>query len=385
MKKQITLLVLCINCAFIFGQEKKSVADRNIFDNVGSFSAKTQFIVMAREGSSNQTAASQAITFNYESPKNSPLTLGFQLVTGRRLMGTIEDAKGLNTSNFSTLNHFYLKYNFEDFGLSESHLTIGRQRLNTHFSQLYEIRHKEQAFEGVVLRINDFKNAKIQLGSVYKFSLWKSFGGGFEDIDDIDPHFKRTKNFQFLDVKFSLGTTNIGLYNLYGKYAFNIFGLNVDYQLSKNERFKTSLDVRYVAQTPVENSLIESSKAFQLGVRLKAKQFSLHSGFFNVTEGGMKSPFQPSLIIEEPMYEADFGFMEGSYSFFTEASYSYKNESLYFLYLLSKNENDYNGEINIVYGHSFKNGWYAKLKTAFVNSYSSQSVADYRIFIGYNF
>lgn len=395
MKKSFIVFVLCTSSIVLFGQENP-LSDLIKQKKIGTLTAKAQFIVIARKGNSNQTAASQAITFEYKSWKLNHFTFGFQFIQSRKLMGSDLDAEKLNTSNFNTFNHLYLKYDLDKLGLKKSNLTIGRQRLNTHFSLLYEIRQKEQAFEGIVLRVNEFDKMKIQLGHFNKFSNWKSHNSGFKNMEEINNISSSTKSFQFIDVKYKgVKNTEIGFYNLYGKYSYNITGFHIDHTLKYENKLRATFSLRYILQKAFSDPLrpnsevFESSKAFQIGIKLKRGNFSIHPGIFLMNGGEMKTPFQPALIIEEPMYESDFGFMGGSDSFFTEASYKYKNESFYFLYLNTKSRSDvnnYNKEWNLIYSHSFKKGLYVKFKTALINPGLGKTlVNDYRIFIGFNF
>ncbi len=138
------------------------------------------------------------------------------------------------------------------------------------------------------------------------------------------------------------------------------------------------------------------SDAFQGGVNFQKGDFRIEPGFFIVTGAGadndIHSPFQPSLIIEEPMVETDAGFFGGSQSFYLESNYAWNNNNLYLLYLHtdlhSSNPVDKSKELDIIYTRTFGSRYYFKLKMGFVDydgvSTGTEKILDYRIFLGWN-
>jgi len=111
-----------------------------------------------------QFAVSGFYIFNIGSSdltKKDPLTgLGSRYET---TLFDIEDPH--NKMDLDRLEEFYLKYNFK-----KSHISFGRQLINTPFINLQDGRMRPTSVEGVWLELNDLSKTKIEGGLLYAIS-----------------------------------------------------------------------------------------------------------------------------------------------------------------------------------------------------------------------
>jgi len=428
MLRVFKTLFLCLFLlpTFLVAENKEKTLLETFNDEIpGDFSLSLQSLFMGREDGGQSTknhdqhAGTTAFTLGYISDTYEGFSLGAQYVyswqhySGGSYGGRYDSAYVLHNNDFEVLNELYLKYDLNHLGLEKSYIKVGRQVLDLNFVRAYNIRQKDQAFEAAVLHIGDIDNWQITLGHLEKFSSWSSrdilergnLVSDFNEIETVENVPYATKGFQFAEITYTgIKGAKISVYDYYGNDLYNTFGLNLDYTLIDGD-WDTIFKGRYINQNDVGKyakyrSEI-NSQAFQLGLQFKKGNFSIEPGIFIVTgsgtDNGIKSPFQPNLIIEEPLWETDLGFLGGSETAYLETSYSIGKHSFYGLLMYTDfTENKDSGtsgdvsEANLIYGYDVTDNFYFKVKLAYANydfkeGFGNQWVMDYRFFIGYRF
>ena len=382
----------------------------------GDFSLTMQSIVMGRNkgGSSGnnyqEKASSTSLTFDYISDNYQGLSLGASYVFSRENYSNespehhTDPAYSLNLNSFDIMNESYLNYAFENVGLKNTYIRVGRQVVNLNFVRKYNIRHKDQAFEAAIFHFGDMENWKITAGQLEKFSSWaanyssdgQTLKNDFINIEQVENVSYSTRGFQFSEVSYTgFNNTSLTVYDYYGADLYNTLGLNFDYEFHLGT-WDEVLKIRYISQSDLGKfSQNIEAKAYQLGLQLKNNDLSIEAGIFTVTGTGadhnIKSPFQPNLIIEEALYETDLGFEGGSQSYYLESTYSWSDHSLYFLILHTDADESNNTEADIIYNYDISDNLYVKLKFAYgklqksIENSNEEWITDHRVFIGYRF
>ncbi len=358
-------------------------------------------------GQNDEHASSSSLIFDYTSGEYRGLTFTGKYITswvnyeGGSRDTTLSPAESLNLSRFNLLNEAYLNYQIDD----ESYLRVGRQVLKLNFARSYNIRHKDQSFEALVYHNNSINDWELTLGHIEKFSSWGSrdfYTGAsenrFVDVARVEGVEYNTNGFQFIEASYS-GVDNVALsfYNYYGNDLYNSLGLHFDYSLHYGG-WQQVLRFKYLTQQDVGQFVEEvDSRTYQLGVQFKKDDFSVEVGMAKVpgteAKNNVRTPFQPNLIVEEPMFEVDLGFTADSLNLYVESSYSWQDHSLYFLVLHTdvSQSGITNTEADLIYGYDITDS----LNFAFKYAYSRQDgsepggnepwVSDYRFFFKYRF
>ncbi len=408
----------------VYASDRLSVSDAIDGREYGTFSGRVQTLFMGRQFDNRADRAdelhsnSTAVTINYESPVFLGLSFSGQYVHAFGQFGRGDEEKFgeedpayiLSNSNFSILNNAYLRYDLEKLGLRESHVTVGRQTLDLGFVTSCNIRQKDQAFEGIAVDIGHFQGLSVNLGVLDKFSSWTSrddltsggLANGFIDIEKVEGVPYSTRGIQFVELIYSDSQRmSLALYDYYGDDLYNTVGANIDYSLNSSDEFSTEVSLKYIGQQGMDrfdkfNRFELESNAFQAGIQLTSDDFSIEPGVFMVAgdgpENDIRSPFQPQLIIEQAMFETDFGFSGGSRSFYVEMSQKWSKSQIYILYLYTDFKAGLlNGRINetdVIYSRNLTENLYVKLKLGLVDyddDVGNTTLLDYRLFVGYNF
>ncbi len=392
-------------------------------EGYGDLSGRVQTLLMGRKfenqgsGDTELHSGSTAFSLNYESPAYSGFSVGGEYMYSwklyssgdRQAFGSLDPAYVLSNSDFSILNKVYIRLALDDLGWENSYLKVGRQALHTVFAGTYNIRQKDQSYEAVLLHLENNKNLSADLGFIDKFSSWTSrddltngpSANGFNPVEKVEGVPYSTNGMPFAEVTYTgFERAELTIYDFYGDDLYNTFGFNIVGTVFESDEFKTDLKIKYIRQSGMDRyenfvGFDLQSDALQAGVNFQKGDFRIEPGIFIVSGGGadndIHSPFQPSLIIEEPMVETDAGFFGGSQSFFVESNYSWNDNNLYMLYLYtdlhSSNPIDKSKEFDIIYTRNFGSSYYFKLKMAFVDYDGSAGVTgilDYRLFFGWN-
>jgi len=190
MKKYIVLGGLLLSL-FSYGQEL-SILEKINREGIGTFGAIGQsFFIHRSERPSmrfnNINSTSLALTLNYKSPKIKNFSFDFSYIQSILVQEDGFTTSGvpaidLQNNSFNTINNIALNYYLNALKLKESKVSIGRFSLDTEFMTTYQIRQKEQAYEGVLLGIHTIKNWSVKLGYLTKFSSWRSNPSDFSSI-----------------------------------------------------------------------------------------------------------------------------------------------------------------------------------------------------------
>jgi len=220
----------------------------------------------------NGYAHTASLTMKYISKEYAGFKFGIEYVYASPLStggGELDsgDTKGENwlaNGQVNVLNQLYINYNFKALGLDKTNLTVGRQVLEStdgHWDGLSfipkkNIRHKDQAIEGVTMRFEDVDDLNLIIGHVEKFSNWgwtDYDGDMFDDVEDAflrkveqdynGPKLEGTINgngMQFIEGTYS-GITNLKLtaFDYYCDEVINTYGAKVAYQIAKTWKFDT--------------------------------------------------------------------------------------------------------------------------------------------------
>jgi len=222
---------------------------------IGEFSGRLQLFLMRRDwetGSPDGDASSGslALTLDYESAQAGPLSAGFQFMYVGRLFesGSLDPARGadwtLNNGNFTILNEAYLNLSLEPLGLTDSNIRVGRQVLNLDFAPSYQIRQKEQSYEGVFATIAAGDSLRLDAGHIERFSSWGSRDDtgndyleyGFVEVEDVEKRYGvdySTAGMQFVSLNYTgLSNTALTVYDFHGQDLYNTLGAKIDTSIS---------------------------------------------------------------------------------------------------------------------------------------------------------
>ncbi len=425
----IRTLFIALAISLIPETALKAEGNLPIFETIkkegyGDLSGRVQTLLMGRRfenrGASDTElhSGSTAFSFNYESPEFNGFSFGGEYmyswklfsIGDRQAFGNQDPAYILSNSDFSILNKAYIRFTLDDWGWQNSYIKVGRQALHTTFAGTYNIRQKDQSYEAILLHFENPENLKVDLGFIDKFSSWTSrddltngpSANGFNPVEKVEGVPYSTNGMPFVEVTYSgFKGTELILYDFYGDDLYNTFGFNIVGAVFESDEFKTDIKIKYIQQRGIDRfedfvGFDLHSDALQGGVNFQKGDFRIEPGFFIVGGGGadndIHSPFQPSLIIEEPMVETDAGFFGGSRSIYVESNYAWNNNNLYILYLHtdlhSSHPVDKSKELDIIYSRTFGPRFYFKLKMGFLNydgvSAGTEKILDYRIFLGWN-
>jgi outer membrane porin, OprD family len=168
-----------------------------------------------------------------------------------------------NKNNIDRLEELYLKYSFKI-----SHLTFGKQLINTPFINLQDGRMRPTVVEGLWAEINDIKNTKIELGYLYKISprstldfytIDKSIGIYPSGVNNDGTKSDYEDNLESNGI-ISIGTTNksikqttLQLWNQYVENIFNTTLLQADYKKELKNKIVINAGVQGIYQTALNN------------------------------------------------------------------------------------------------------------------------------------
>lgn len=378
----------------------------------GSFSGSVQAFYMRRDVNNTQGASTTtALTLNHKSPSYEGLSTGVQYIYSLRVTegdGAGSEGYWLSNDDHNDLNELYLDYQLAPhWNLENTSLRIGRQILNYDFAPKYAVRQKAQAYEGVVLKIHEWENFKLDLGHIERFSSWSSRDEGnstwranFIDVEDrIGVNYK-TRGMQFFSSEYSgLPQTKITVYDFYGQDTFNTFGGKLAYDFNLGEDCGTvTLRTHYAQQRDVGKMQTQgtgsiNSKIWELAADYKYKKLSTSVGFTRV--GGIQgvndfqTPFRTGFTIDPTLLWYTRQFLGDTDSYFAKAVYKHDAWMFYSMYVGSKHTNSLEQEINGVVKYQINKNFYAIVKAGYAerdnDNAADTNADDIRWFFGYTF
>jgi hypothetical protein len=196
-----------------------------------------------------------------------------------------------NKNNIDRLEELYLKYNWK-----QSHITFGKQLINTPFINLQDGRMRPTEVGGVYAEINDLKNTKVEGGWLYEISprstvewygIGESIGVYPQGVasDGVRSEYANnleSKGLGLLTLSQKI-TPNISLkfHNLFVENIFNTFLLQTDYQLPLTNKSKVIAGLQYVQQNALNNGGNEDASKAYIDKGSKAYTFGARVGWEN--------------------------------------------------------------------------------------------------------
>lgn len=371
---------------------------------LGNFSANNQLFYMHRSIPDDERiergASSVALTINYKSPiiKNISLDLSYiQSIRFNEYSSTSEAAAELlQNESFGILNNLNFNYHLNALGLKNGLIKIGRFPLHTEFFTTYQIRQKEQAYEGVLIDLPKLGNWGFKIGYLSRFSSWKSNPHEFRAISE---NFKGGETVdrgqEFVETKYhnTKTNTNLGIYyslanDLLHTSGFSFLQKGIDLGQEKSMSFR----IKSIVQWKNDSSLDESIYAVQPGILFQYKELNIEGGLFLVDGSRtnninkIQNPFGARIISSEPLVETDKSLITGNKSFYLENSYRFEKGKIYLLYLYTDNhsENTMIQEFNMITSYHLSERWTSSLKTGFLID-NSFNTLDVRFVLNYSF
>ena len=402
---------------------------------LGTFSGRIQSTSMQRDesthlndstGGGNSHSNTLGLLLNYKSPElfETGLSLGAQYINaqvlesggGKADAGKSAGAKQswLSNGQEHLLNELYIDWNLKTFGWDKSNLRVGRQVIVNDFMLSYDARHKPQAFEGVVLNLNDFEDFKISLGHVQRFSSWSSqhdsgdaFNYKFKDVEDVildgfsvgEGSFS-TDGIHFVSVNYT-GIENVDLtfYDYYADDLINTYGVDSYFALSDN----LVLNLKYAKQRAIGElddvlGYKFESALYEAQFRFKFDKLSITPGWFHVpgyNNGNFMIPFSLDSASDYHLMVYANTLAAGAHNYFLEASYQFSDKtSAWFMYTYTDHTTqtvNYDGqEVNLIVSHKLTDDLKISVKLGYgfrngKNDTVDTHKTDTRLFLTYCF
>lgn len=196
-----------------------------------------------------------------------------------------------NKKDLDRLEEFYLKYNYK-----ESHITFGKQLLNTPFINLQDGRMRPTGVEGLWVELNEIKKIKIEGGWLYAisprgttkwFDVGESIGVYPAGVNTTGIKSQYAGNLESKGV-FLLGTHvdlnkkfKIHGWNVFTENIFNTAMLQVDYSISLKNNNKFFASAQLIRQDAVNGGGNEDADKTYFEKGGKAITFGFKTGLQN--------------------------------------------------------------------------------------------------------
>lgn len=351
----------------------------------GRFSGKLQGLLMHRDidGAGHATSGTLAGTLNYRSPDWNGLYLGGQYIYSwllfedgcRKISGP---AYWLSNDEFGVLNEAHVGFDFGAIGLEGAELKVGRQVLNYDFAPTYNIRQKDQSYEGVVLTTTPCENFTLDLGWFRRFSSWASREGGpstwradFIDVEERVGVPYESNGFFFVSAGYSpCEEVQLGFYDFYGDELFNVSGLKGAWtfgcgpgDVTLRGHWAHQRDVGRMDRDGLGNI---SSNAIELGGDYAIDGLTLSTGVVLIRGDDFQTPFRTSFTIDTELLWYTMQFEGDTSSAYLKGIYKWEDWMFYAMYVAS----DHRGgrlcqEIDVVVKYTFDCGVYTSVKAGY--------------------
>ncbi|MCH7228396.1 OprD family outer membrane porin [Haloferula sp. A504] len=383
-------------------------------DGYGLFSGKLQSLLMHRdiEGAGHGNSGTLAATLNYRSPEWGGLFVGGQGIYSWRVFEDGDRRAGgpaywLSNDEFSVLNEAYAGFNFESVGWEGAELRVGRQILNYDFAPTYNIRQKDQSYEGVVLKTQPRDNLTLDLGWFDRFSSWASREGGpstwraeFIDVEDRVGVPYDTNGFFFASAVYTpCDAFSLGAYDFYGDDLFNVFGLKGAYtwelggdcgSLTFRGHWANQRDVGRMNRDglgDIGSNVIEAGLDYALG------GLTLSGGGVFIRGDDFQTPFRTSFTIDTELLWYTMQFEGGTNSGYLKGVWKWEDWMFYAMYVASEHRcGRVCQEIDVVVKRTFDAGLYTAVKAGYggrrpgtLTAGPKTNALDLRWFFGWTF
>lgn len=353
----------------------------------GRFSGKLQSLLMHRDidGAGRGTSGTLAGTLSYRSPEWSGLFVGAQGVYSWLLFedgGRVPSGPGywLSNGEFAVLNEAYVGINFEAMGWKGVELRVGRQVLNYDFAPTYNIRQKDQSYEGVVLKTQPREDLTLDVGWFRRFSSWASREGGpstwradFIDVEERVGVPYDTNGFFFASAVYTpCEPLSIGVYDFYGDDMFNVFGVKGSYtwelggdcgSLTFRGHWANQRDVGRMNRDglgDIGSNVIETGLDYAIG------GLTVSGGGVFIRGDDFQTPFRTSFTIDTELLWYTMQFEGGTNSGYLKGVWKWEDWVFYAMYVASEHRcGRVCQEIDVVVKRSFDCGLYTSVKAGY--------------------
>lgn len=283
----------------------------------------------------NSLAIGGALGIETDPIKGLSLGLKFYTTNGINLHDGAKSSSNYDPSlygddfdSYSMLGEAYLKYCFCDTGLTNTTITIGRQKLNTPLAGADDARMLPNLFEAAVLVNEDIKDTTLiaahvtkeavgTFGNVYgapsQLSLQSGYGlgyklgtnGNFTDMGKIAlGESADTDGVSAVAVIYSgIAGLKLQAWDYYAHDILNAIYLQADYSFKVSDSLKFNTAVQYINESDIGDKLAGEVDSSFVGVKLGAG-YSALSGYvaYSTTD------FAPGLDWDEYRVIANYNF-----------------------------------------------------------------------------
>lgn len=404
MKNLLLLVVLAALCA---GASAESLLKPINDLEYGTWNARLQMLSMYRDVEAgtpgNAYSTTAGLLIGYTSPELAGFSAGLTWIYVEPLDSSEDSDNGklqLSNGRVNVLNEMWLKYRFENFGLTNTFIKAGRQVINGELFRSDEIRQKPRSVEAVQLTTKDIPNTTLTFGHAFRLSnvLDNKDGWNFNDFDEVFPQGKGcdSRGISWAEAVFT-GITNleVAAYEAYVHDIANVTGGRARYILTDQTALLAYFQHGKSVQTAERIAPFESDM-YSLAVEQKVGGVTFEPGWFSVhgdnmlfheTSTGLNHPLGAPLLI----YSAPFN--GGSDSAYLKASTKVGKTFLYMLYCYTWQDHSryaFDGqEINFVVKQPITDNLSVTVKLGAGyqdwDNTGNRTAADARLFVTYNF
>ncbi len=391
-----------------------SVFDRWEQAGFGRVSATVQALLMHRDiddaGEGGSTTL--ATTLNYRSPEWGGLHFGGQYIYSWLLYeekSRVVPHTGywLSNDEFSVLNEAYLGFDFGALGWDGAQVKVGRQVLNYDFAPTYNIRQKDQSYEGIVLTTRPVEHLTLDVGWFNRFSSWASRDGGpsnwradFIDVEDRVGVPYSSRGFFFGSAVYTpCDAVSLSAYDFYGDDLFNVFGLKGAYtwKLGGN-RGALTLRGHWANQRDVGRMSRDGlgdigSNVVEIGADYASGGVTLSGGGVFIRGDDFQTPFRTSFTIDTELLWYTMQFEGGTNSGYLKAVWKWRQWMFYAMYVASEHRcGRVCQEIDVVVKRNFGEQFHTAVKAGYGGRVMPAALGgakteafDFRWFLGWTF
>lgn len=363
MKKTLLSVSLAAWCSAGFSESLlKPVNDAGY----GAWNARLQTLSMYRDyenaNPGNAYSTTAGLLIGYTSPEAAGFSFGATGIYAEPLDASKDSNNGktrVQNGRVNILNEAWLKYCFENLGLTNTFIKAGRQVINGELFRADEIRQKPRSVEAVQLTVKEIPGLALTFGHAFRLSnvLDDEDGWNFNDFDEVlmPGRGYHSRGVSWGEAVFT-GVTNleVAVYEAYVHDIANVTGGRARYALTD----KTALLGYFQHANSIQSAEAAApfnSDMFSAALEQKACGITFESGWFSVHGGGMvfhemttglNHPLGNSLMV----YPGHFN--GGSDSVYLKATTKIGKTGLYMLYNYTWQDHSrtaYDGqEINVV-------------------------------------
>ena len=371
-----------------------------------SLVASAQTLVMERdfgqgvEGSS----ASASLTLDLQWDATERLQFDGQFVQVNQLYqrGRSDAAYWLSNDDMSLLNGVSLAYDFSHSVNTVSVIKLGRLADSYDFFPAYKVRHKAQAFEGVVWKGKLANGVAVDAGHIERFSSWSCREGGpsavTSDFLTMSDRFGRgtsDSGVQFVSSSYQSGKYSLTGYDYYADDFYNNVGFKCSRTFESGDgKGVWSVQFHYDRQDGVSDTWMPDHEAdcMELGFGYKQGGLSWDAGWTRIgSSGSLLVPFRTSHAVDATLLWYTNQFEADTSSFHWKGTFKKGPWVFYSMLLQADHVDRSEREMDVVVKYSFENRFWLAFKGGYGERYfdaagrDDQWARDLRLFSGISF